>query len=730
MTQIATTTAGESAALSRDLADFLIELSIALHKNAIYPEGHPLLDSAVAGVERRLAALLLERGTLALGVARQQLVIEGVATDPNHPLLRELAGRLHRHHLGAVRFSTGATRSEIGSFLHTVATDAGRTDRPLGLEPPEALDLWHHIRLFPLTYEQLELLDEQAKQTEATATDRSSMGASRASQLWIGLARAAMAAGSANAASPGAVPNESESSDAHDPAVVARAIDEHAKDVAYDQVVVGYLLQIAGELKSKQGKDAAVLQQRISRLVATLQPETLERLLEMGGDFAQRQRFVLDATQGMAVDAVVDLVRAAAATSQQTISHSMIRMLTKFAAHAEQGTAPARPEADVALRDQVQRLLTEWNLSDPNPEAYREALERMSRLTPAIATAEQAFPPEPERMVQMGLELGVSGDAVWRAVDAMVASGRFARLLDLLDEAPEGAVRELVWVHARPQERLRELTSTDVLDAPLLTRLVARLGLAAAEPLLDALERVDERRGRALADLVATLGTDAAAAVAARLTGARAAQRRVLLNLLARFPALPPEFNALPHARHADATVRREALRIMLRHEVTRESGICAALADPDDRLVRYAMGAALAGCPRGAMPMLMRKADDQAATIEMRTLAIRVLATVRSEEMLDWLLRRTLVPKRLLVRARLAPKTPEMVAALAGLAATWSDDERAEGALSLARISADPELRAASTTRGAGATRALQRTLASTPPDGEPALAPTGDDA
>jgi len=29
----------EKAALSRELADFLIELSIALHKHAMYPEG-------------------------------------------------------------------------------------------------------------------------------------------------------------------------------------------------------------------------------------------------------------------------------------------------------------------------------------------------------------------------------------------------------------------------------------------------------------------------------------------------------------------------------------------------------------------------------------------------------------------------------------------------------------------------------------------------------------------
>src|SRR5437879_11155755 len=94
--------ASERATLSRDLADFLIELSIALHKHAMYPEGHPSLAPAAAGVTRRAERLLQDRSTLSLGVARQQLVIEGVATDPKHPVLAELAGRLHRHHLGAM----------------------------------------------------------------------------------------------------------------------------------------------------------------------------------------------------------------------------------------------------------------------------------------------------------------------------------------------------------------------------------------------------------------------------------------------------------------------------------------------------------------------------------------------------------------------------------------------------------------------------------------------------
>src|SRR5690349_480841 len=233
-----TTQAGESAALSRDLADFLIELSIALHKNAIYPGGHPLLDTAVGGVERRLAVLLHERASLSLGVARHQLVIEGVATDGNHPLLRELAQRLHKHHLGAVRFQQGVTKAEIADFLRTVAEDAVRTDRPLGLHPDE-LQRWQHVRLFPLTYEQLQLLEENPSAApEAPPEDPSAQGlagwgaanagATRSAQLWIGLARAALAT-----EHQAEVPPE-----ANDPVVVAKAIDEHGRDKAYDQVVV------------------------------------------------------------------------------------------------------------------------------------------------------------------------------------------------------------------------------------------------------------------------------------------------------------------------------------------------------------------------------------------------------------------------------------------------------------------------------------------------------------
>ena len=90
--------AGTDAALSRELADFLVEFSIVLHKRAMYPSGHPQLEASADRFVRRLDTLLERRESVTLGVARHQLVIEKVTTDPKNALLRDLARRLHGVH--------------------------------------------------------------------------------------------------------------------------------------------------------------------------------------------------------------------------------------------------------------------------------------------------------------------------------------------------------------------------------------------------------------------------------------------------------------------------------------------------------------------------------------------------------------------------------------------------------------------------------------------------------
>ena len=118
-------------------------------------------------------------------------------------------------------------------------------------------------------------------------------------------------------------------------------------------------------------------------MIGALKPETLRRLVEMGGDAAQRRAFMLDATNGMAVDAVLEILKAAADAEGQTISHGLVRMLSKLAVHAELGQEQARPLADRALREQVERLLSGWEIEDPNPGAYGKVLHHLANTSSA-----------------------------------------------------------------------------------------------------------------------------------------------------------------------------------------------------------------------------------------------------------------------------------------------------------------------------------------------------------
>ena len=681
------TTVGESSsALSRELSDFLIEFSIGLHKNAIYPPGHPLLDRATSGIAGRIDALLKVRDSLSLGVARQQLIIEGVATDENNPVLRDLAQRLHRHHLGAVKFTKGVSIAEIADVLVTLAVDAGRRARPLGLEGPEVLQQWSHVRLFPLTFEQLQLLDEEPKEATPNADEKAEMrSGGRAAQLWIGLARAALAAEASG--------EKLDSAESTDPVFVAKAIEEHKKDAAYDQVVVGYLLQIAEELKSKGGKEAAALQKRISRLVATLQPQTLARLLEMGGDSRQRKKFVVDAAQGMAVDAVVELVQAAANTSGQTISHSLVRMLSKLAVHADEGSLLAREQADGALRDQVQQLITGWQLDDPNPDGYRLALEKMSRAAPVFRQSDDVLPCEPERLLAMGIEIQILGEPVWRSVDTLASRDDVTPLLDLLDAAPEGWMREALWRHVATVDRLQQQLARTPVNLPVVQRMVTRMQLAAADPLLDRLETSDDRLTPMLVDMLAALGDEIGPLVATRLSGARWTAQRLLFVVLGKLAAPPAGFIPREFIHHPDGLVRRESLRMLMRLPETREQAIAASLSDPDERTVRLALGALMTNCPRGAATILMSRANDPALSADLRALGICALSSFKSHKILSFLVDRALGRKRAFRRRALASKSPEMLAALTGLAAHWRDEPAAKQAFDLAESSSDAEI-------------------------------------
>jgi hypothetical protein len=686
------------AVLSRDLADFLVEFSIALQKHAIYPAGHPLLTGAVEGVARRLDSLLVERMSLAIGVARRQLVIEGVATDSNHPLLQELAGKLHRHHLGAVKFTRGVDRVELADALVTLGAEAARGAAPLGMTAAEVSARWSYVKIFPLTYDRLELLDQDP---DEVPKDESAMRASRAAELWVGLARAALMADTSN-------------DDAElEPTAVAKAIDEHAREQAYDQVIVGYLLQIAEEIKVSQGKEAVALQRRVSKMVSALNPDTLKRLLDMGGDTHQRRRFVLDAAQGMTVEAIVDLVKAAADAEGQTVSNSFIRMLSKLALHARADDEGGRRTlAEGALRDQVVRLLGQWSDQDPNPTAYRMALEHLSRTAPAEASIAIPNFCEPERLVKMAVEVGVTGPKVDHAVDKLASQGNphVAALLDMLDAAPEASpVADGIWEQLVKRDTLRQLVSATRVDPVLVERFAKKQGFGAATVLLDALAAAQEGKWHdRLVDIITSLGDGAAPTVLVRMRGAPWNLQRDYLGILARLPTPPRGFDATGFLRHAEPSVRREAARLLLRMAEFRDRAMITALADSDERVLFIALNAAMEHCSGGAGRLIMRRVEQhELKDATLRVLGVRAVAGLQTEESLEWLVRRVVTRTRWLKRLKLAPRSSEVLAALAAIAGLWRDHPKSAIALALAGKSADSEVRLAIT---AGAVRVHKR--------------------
>ena len=411
------TGARQSAALPKDSTDLLIEFSIALHKRAMYPLGHPHLVEAGRRLLDRLEAYIARHGAVAIGVAGHQLIMHGAASDPRSALLSDLAGKLHRHRIASVRFEPELAADELEDLLAALVADPTGPEGPLGQSEAGSIAL----------------------ATRSAGSDRHHPAAARwrrGSRGRVEQQYGGRTLGRARAARP--VGDGASAADADDPLAVARAIDDETADAAYDQVVFNYVRQIADAL-NEPGSANAEIQDQASRLIASLKPETLRRILERGGDATDRRRLTEVGAQVFGLEAVLEIVKAAAATNGQTISHQMLRLLHKLAYHADTGSPAGKVEAESVLRSNVSRLISDWKLEDPNPDRYTAVLEGIVRQAPAAYRSRARGPdlrsvargrdgPRGRLQRAEGHDRG-RGDA---------GAGQLAQLLEILTQCPDG----------------------------------------------------------------------------------------------------------------------------------------------------------------------------------------------------------------------------------------------------------------------------------------------------
>ena len=669
------------ATLARDLSDFLVEFSIVLHKRALYPNGHPHLQESAARFVSRLESLVEHRDGLTIGVARHQLIIGGVATDARNALLSDLARRLHRQRIASIRFKRGAVLDEIDGLLRNLSGELGEETGPLGLQLERAAS-WQHIQLQAPELGRL-LLNEDGDEE----TGEAPLGS--ADELWVGLANLALSADGQSSPEGG------------DPHLVARAIDDQVGQIAYDRVVLDYLGQMAEEISGRAGSLEPRARERVSRLVASLRPETLRGLLQAGADHSERRRFALTASEGMAVDAVLEVLEAAAATTGQSISTHLLRLLHKFAHHAESGTSTARSEAESLLRENIAQLIAHWELDDPNPGAYTAVLEGMVRRAPTQKSIEPAaIACEAELVIQIAMETGCGGPRVLAAVDRLVEDGCSARLADLLTGAPNADSAEALWSYIATPPRLQAQLAATPVDFAAVEGVALRLGATAAGPLLDYLQTASDRTSRARAmNVLIAIGPGVLPAAAARFAQAPWYVQRNILVLHRALSAWPAGFSPISCTVHPHPQVRREAYKLLLNFPQHRTSALSHGLRDADDGIVQLVLLAALESCPPEAFKAVERFLGEGHRSAELRGLAVRVVARASGPEALPRLV--GLAGERRVFRGwRLAAKSPIVLAALGALAQYWSAHPQAESLLALARNHPDPDVRLAAQAR------------------------------
>lgn len=667
-------TADGRATLPRELGEFLIELSIGVHRYAMYPASHPSLSPVVGRILGRLAAVFVDRRTLSIGVAQRQLVIDGVATDPGHPVLSDLSRRLHDHRLAAVAFVEGIRADEVEAFLRTVALETERGAEPVGLQPADEIPSWPHVHLHPLGYDELVL-----------SADDDDGAPDRADRLWLDLARSALSLDSAE-----------EPEEVGDPGRLARAMGERS-DAEYDQVIARYLRNLAEELRGGSTRAAGKVRRRVADLIEELDEETLDRLLRRGGGPVERQRFLLDANHALSVDAVLKVLKATARSSEQHISHSLTRMLTKLAAHAGEGPDRLRGQADTALRENVEELIRGWGLEDPNPGQYTALLDHMARTSPALHPADGngGDPGAAERILDMSLEIDAFGPTVEAAVTQLLEGGRGSFLIDRMVSVGEGhrAGARIRSYLATPRHLQRLLVGEDV-DEEVLLRLVTSMGEDAVEPLLDVLVESDSRAvRRKVFDALATLGAEVSHRAVSRLDDGRWYVVRNMLALLHRVGTVPRDFDPVRYTWFEDRRVRREALALAMRDGRLRDWALAEALSDEDERLVRIALMEIRERVPETVVPILVNRVVRGDRSSEIRALGALALGNSRSPLARETLLRLASGGRSLFGRTE---RTPEGLQALEVLRRVWADEPEVQRVLASARRSKDPAIRAA----------------------------------
>ena len=433
----------------------------------------------------------------------------------------------------------------------------------------------------------------------------------------------------------------------------------------------------------------------VSALVVALGARGLAPLMRhFAEDVFERRRFLLAAGRNLQPEAAARLVLAAAVAWDRPCSRSFMEVLAKLTRSAVAGDRGCVG----AIQDLTRLVADRWGdiSADASSYTYEDMVSAGQQQT---AHHPQAFP-EADRLIELAVEVDALTGETWNAVSDMLDRSWTQELLAILRRAPaDSQTARGIAQHIATPARLKSLLEAQPIDYDAVDHLVPALGISAAEVLLDRLALAQSREERhPLIERLSALGPAVAPMVLSRLDDERWFVQANMLSVLRSWKYSPADVSLQKHAAHPDSRVRREALQLLLECDPgRRDDAIILGLRDNDPQNVHLALQAARGACPAGAVNALAALIGAPTTPAFLRLPAIRLLADIGNAAALDVLLRVVDAGSSLMGKRKLAPKSPEVLAALTALRA-YRGDRRAAELLSAAEASRDDELRLAAT--------------------------------
>jgi len=698
------------------IQQLLMQFTGTLNRRRAYAATHPMVREAEERLLVIAHGILTSGESLSIGVARSELLINGTLYETKGSFARELARRLHRRGVGDVLLEPTVTIEQLRAAVSWLASDP---ESVAGKPPANG-----GVRITMLEYDRLVLTDEArggaAPIVSLWRTLAKLAGLGVEARDHAGTGRAGLLAGSRSGGSGDGIGGMAGADLTHAGAdgdvieAIASPAAHHGSDdvdgIDTDAVLARLQIAIGNPAVAHR---AALALMKMASAGAQASPaermniarqlhSTLERLgsgsfapiIRSLADRALRRTFVTQVVEVLPVAAVVGWLAAAATADEQQMSHQVLRLMTKMSTLTEErGDAVT----ELNFRDAAQELVTGWDLRDPNPAEHVELLDRIASFErtghPGVTAQAGAGDDgryslvESVRLVQMALEIDVTGEDTGAAAEAMVSAGAGQQLMEYIRSTPNRNTATWLQGIATSDRAVRLSLLSEPVDRLHARALLELLDLSSAATLIDVLEQSSTRGTRMIVrQRLAEFGEAIEPLLVARLEHAPWFLIRNILTLLQELAAQrggsanASEF-MLELMTHDQAQVRVEALRVLLHDERARDAALRCGLRDEAERVVQLAVQSVVESADAGAripasvVTQLMAIVDAGVLGDSVRGRAVRALSTVVRDDIRDWLLALVAHRSGFLRRLTLAEPSQTAVTALQVLRSVYAGD-------------------------------------------------------